>query len=80
MQWKKREGTKAYRDILSFLTLFSIFLEVICGERVYLGRPPRVDVRPSSRGKRMWQMRWVFLAFWPFFMKSNPNEKGAPAL
>ena len=52
VQWKKREGTKAYRDILSFLTLFSIFLEVICGERVYLGRPPRVGVRPSSRGKQ----------------------------
>ena len=50
---RKREGTKAHRDILSILTFFSFFdfsffSEVLCVERVYVGRPPGVGVRPSS--------------------------------
>jgi hypothetical protein len=54
---RRKRGRKAHRDILSFLTFFllfsfSIFLDVICGERVYVGRPPEVGVRPSSGGKQ----------------------------
>ena len=49
------ESTPRYFILFNFFFLFFLFeffLEVLCGERVYVGRPPGVGVRPSREANK----------------------------
>jgi hypothetical protein len=51
---RRCESTPRYFILLTFFFFshFRIFLEVLCVEGVYVGRPPGVGARPSSGGKQ----------------------------
>ena len=65
-EWKKErryESTPRYY-ILFYLFfsffLFRFFLDVLCGERVYVDCPPGVGVHPSSGSKQEEKERGIF--------------------